>query len=203
MGGLSTLSFCLAQLKWTLRRDGDESSGDCARQLPIELRGGVGHAGLALHLERKQGMCRAAGRPGVFVRAQEPDGIGGEARGLGGAGDLDGRVAGFGSKEGFVQSAGQRGEELLPLHAPAIEAQRAAGFESLLPAVERPGTRRSMSGLRRESRRPRATAEPARPIRVEIAGGARTQPGGVGLSLMRSTQAEGRCSSAGKRWMPR
>ena len=49
---------------------------------------------------------------------------------------MDGRVAGLGGKEGFVQGAGQYGEKILPLDASAIEAQRAAGFESLLPAAD-------------------------------------------------------------------
>ena len=104
-------------------RGGNDAAGDGVGQIPVELRRGVGHACLALHLGRKQRMDRAARRPCILVCAQKPDGIGREACRLRRAGNLDGRVAGFGGKERFVQRAGQNRQKILPLDAAAIEAQ--------------------------------------------------------------------------------
>ena len=77
----------------------------------------------------------AAGRPRIFACAKKPDGVGGEASGLGLAGDLDGRIARLWSKKGFIQGAGQDGEKSLPGEAAAVEAKRSGGLDNLLPAV--------------------------------------------------------------------
>ena len=117
-------------------RGGQQAGGDGLGQIPIELRGGVGHSGFALDVGRKQGVHGAFGRPRVFVCTQKPDGVGGEAGGLGGTGDLDGSVAGLGREEGFVEGAVELGNELRPGHAAAVETQGAADFQCLLPAVD-------------------------------------------------------------------
>jgi hypothetical protein len=74
----------------------------------------MGHAGLALKLQRNQRMGCTPRRPSIFSRAEKPDSIGGEAGRLGGAGNLDKRVVGLGSKEGFVKGASEEGKEFLP-----------------------------------------------------------------------------------------
>lgn len=114
---------------------GEEAGGDGVGQIPIELGGGVGHAGFALDFRREQRVGCAGGRPGVFSCAEEPDGVGSEAGGLGGAGDLDGGVAGFGSKEGFIEGASEGGEKLVPADAAAVVAEGACGFKGLLPTA--------------------------------------------------------------------
>ena len=140
-------------------------------------------------------MSRATRRPGVLVRAEEPDGIGGEACRLGGTGDLDGRVAGFGGKEGFVEGAGRARREIPSSACGGHRSPASRRFRRPAASGGRPGTRRSKEALktdwRRESQRYRATAEPVRPSRVGFAGGAQTRPGGVGLRRMRLTQAAG------------
>ena len=94
----------------------------------------MGHTGLALRIQRYQGVGSATSRPGVLGCAQEPDGIGTEAGGLGGAGNQDGRVLGFGGKESVVQGARKDGEKIRPGDAPAIKAQGADGFNGLVEA---------------------------------------------------------------------
>ena len=81
-------------------------------------------------------MRRAVRRPGVLVGSQEPDSVGGEAGGLGGTGNLDRRVARFGREERLIQRAAQLREKIPPTHAAAIEAQRAAALDGLLPAAK-------------------------------------------------------------------
>jgi hypothetical protein len=71
----------------------------------------------------------------VLVRAQKPDRIGGQTRGLGRAGDQDGRFVRLGRKQRFVQRVGQRVEKFLPGNAAAIESQGAASLSSFFPAV--------------------------------------------------------------------
>ena len=118
-------------------RGGEQAARHGVGQIPVEFRRGVWHAGLALHGERKQWM-RGAGRgPGVFACAEEPDGVGGEARGLGGAGNQNRRVLRLGRKKRFIHSAIERGKKIGPRHAAAIKAERSAVVDGLLPAAER------------------------------------------------------------------
>ena len=117
-------------------RGGEQAARGGGGKIPIELRRGVGHSGLALNGERKQGMRDAARRPGVFVDAEEPDGVSVEARGLGGSGDQNGRVPRLGREERFVDGLVERGKEFFPINAASVEAQRSAVIHSLLPAVE-------------------------------------------------------------------
>ena len=88
-----------------LRRGGKQTSGDGAGQLPIKLGRGVGHGRVALYLGRQERICCAGGRPRRLVRAQEPDGICREARGLSRTGNLDGRIPRLRSKKCFIESA--------------------------------------------------------------------------------------------------
>jgi hypothetical protein len=73
-------------------RGGQKAIRDGLGQIPVELRRGVGHSGLALNLDGQKRMRHAARGPVVFIRSEKPDGIGGKASRLGGTGDLDGRV---------------------------------------------------------------------------------------------------------------
>jgi hypothetical protein len=124
-------------------------------------------------------MRRAARGPGVLIGSQEPDGVGGEAGRLGGTGDLDGRVARLGSKEGLVQRAAQlREKSFQPMRRPSKPSepqlstaccQRRTAWYSALE-----------SGARRQSEARPAAAEPAPPSRAGFAGGARNRPEGVG-----------------------
>ncbi len=135
--GASFDAFALAGVaEADLRGGAEQAESDGAGELPIELRGGVGHGGFALDFERQERMGCAGGGPGGFAGAHEPDGVGGEAGGFGGAGDLDGGVAGLGGEEGFVEGAGEDGEKLGPADAAAVEAERGAGLDGLLPAAE-------------------------------------------------------------------
>ena len=68
-------------------------------------------------------MRRAASRPRVFAGAEEPDGIGSEPRGLGGTGNQNRRVLRFRREERFVEGAIESRGEIVPLDAPAIEAE--------------------------------------------------------------------------------
>ena len=132
--GLDALDLlCIAEVNFGC--GGEQAGGDGVGKIPVKLGGGVGHAGFALHFGRQQGMGGAPGRPGVFGCAEEPDSIGSESGGLGGASDLDGRVARFGGKEGLFEAAGENGEEILPVDAATVEAERAGGFKGLLPAA--------------------------------------------------------------------
>ena len=80
---------------------------------------------------------RSAGRgPRIFVGAEEPDGVCGEARRLGGAGDENGRVLGLRREESFVHGAVEDNEEIAPRNTPAIEAKRCAVVDGVLPAAE-------------------------------------------------------------------
>ena len=80
-------------------------------------------------------MRGAAGRPRLLAGAEKPDGIGGEARRLGGAGNQNRRDPGFRREERFVDGAIERRKKFLPLNAPAIEAERCAFVNGLLPAA--------------------------------------------------------------------
>ena len=104
-------------------------------KFPVELRSGMGHTCIALDIERKQGMRRSPGGPCLLAGAEEPNGIGGKAGGLGGTGDLDRRIAGFGSKKCRVEGACQGREKLLPACAAAVEAERTAILNGLIPAA--------------------------------------------------------------------
>ena len=95
----------------------------------------MGHGGFALDFERQQWVGCPGGGPRGFAGAHEPDGVGGEACRFGWAGDLDGCIAGLGGEEGFVEGAGECGEELRPADAAAVEAERGAGLDGLLPVV--------------------------------------------------------------------
>ena len=104
-------------------------------EVPVELDSGVGHAVGALDFEGQKRMARAGGRPGIFIDAQEPDGVCGEAGGLGWAGDQNRRVARFGRVEGLVEGAGEGGDPVTPTAAAAIEAERTGGVNGLLEAA--------------------------------------------------------------------
>lgn len=77
----------------------------------------------------------AVGGPGVFAGTQKPDGVGAEAGGFCGTGDLNGRVVGLGCEERFIERAIKFSEELAPAHAAVIEAEGAAAFDSFLQAA--------------------------------------------------------------------
>ena len=153
-----------------LRRGAEQAGGDGARQAPSRAAGWRAASRLSRCTSSgKQRMGCARGGPGVFGCAHEPDGVGGEAGGFGRAGNLDGRVAGLGGEEGLVEGAGENGEKLRPADAAAIEAQRGAGFDGLLPAAQ--GL--ELGARKRTSAGPagglQATAEPVRPIRAGFA----------------------------------
>jgi len=118
------------------RRRSQKTARDCSRQLPIKLGCSVGHSGLALNVNGQQRMRRSASGPGVFIRAEKPDSIGGETGRFGGPGDLNGRVARLGSEECFIRSTAQLRKKNLPADAAAIKAQRAAVLNSQLPALK-------------------------------------------------------------------
>ena len=118
-------------------------------------------------------MRRAVRWPRFLVGAEEPDGIGREARGLGGAGNQNRRVLRFGREERFVQGAIESREEFFPLHAPAIETERRAVVEGLLPAAVSLEFRARKRTVPRANRQVRAAVAPVRPRRAEIAGGVR------------------------------
>ncbi len=82
-----------------LGRGSEQPARHGGGQIPIELWRCVRHSRFTLHIERKQGMRSATARPRVFVRAQEPDGIGRKSGRLGRAGNQNGRILRFGSKE--------------------------------------------------------------------------------------------------------
>ena len=101
-----------------LGRGGEQSARHDAGQIPIEFGGCVWHAGLMLDGEGEKWM-RSAGRgPRIFVGAEEPDGVCGEARRLGGAGDENGRVLGLRREESFVHGAVEDNEEIAPRNTP-------------------------------------------------------------------------------------
>jgi len=136
LGGLEAFALaCVAEVD--LRCGAKQAEGDGAGKFPVELRGGVRHGGFALDVERQEWMGCACGRPFGFAGAEEPDGVGDEAGGFGGPGDLDGCFAGLGGEEGFVESASEGGEKLRPADAAAIVAERCAGLDGLLPTLER------------------------------------------------------------------
>ena len=83
------------------------------------------HGAGALDLDGEERVRGARGWPIVFVGAEEPDGVGGEAGGLCRACDLDWRVAGFGRVEGLIESAGEDRDPVGPADAAAIEAEGA------------------------------------------------------------------------------
>ena len=80
-------------------------------------------------------MRGATGRPRLFGGAEKPDGIGGEARGLRGAGNQNRRILGFRRKESFADGAIEKSKKFLPLDRPAIETERSAVVNGLLPAA--------------------------------------------------------------------
>jgi hypothetical protein len=85
----------------------NEAASNGVREIPIELGRGVRHGVSALNLKRNKWMRGAWGGPAVFVGAKEPDGVGVKAGGLGGASDLDGRVAGLRRVEHLIEGAGE------------------------------------------------------------------------------------------------
>ena len=80
-------------------------------------------------------MRRAARGPSLFGGADEPDGIGSEAGGLGGAGNQDRRILRFRREDSFAGRAFEDGKKLLPCDGAAIEPERRAFVDGLLPAA--------------------------------------------------------------------
>jgi len=105
--------------------------------LPVVNRRGVRHRKFALSVTRQERVRGGDSRPGVFVGAQEPDGVGGEAGGFGGSGDLDRCICGLRREENVFGSVLEFGEEFVPGDAAAIKAEGGCGVERLGPAALR------------------------------------------------------------------
>ena len=117
-------SFALArEAEVNFGRGGEQAARHGGGDIPVELRGGVRHGGIALDSEREQRMRGAGGGPGFFAGAEKPDGIGSKASGFGGACDQYGCVLRFGREERFGDGAIEGSEEILPPDAAAIEAE--------------------------------------------------------------------------------
>ena len=126
---------------------------------------GVRHRGFALHIVRQEGMHGGDCRPGVLVCTEEPDGIGGEAGGFCGAGDLDGSIDGLRREEDVFGGVFEFGEEFVPGDSTSIEAEGTGGVECLLPAAQRLKFDACLRWSGRASRSSRVDAGPCRPIR--------------------------------------
>src|SRR5208337_665677 len=119
-----------------LGRRGKHTACHGIGKIPIELWRGVRHSGFALDPNWNECMRRAGRGPRLFARAQKPDGIGGQARGLRRARNQDWRVLRLGREQCFIDGAIQCGKKIVPRDAAAIEAERRAVIHSLLPAAE-------------------------------------------------------------------
>src|ERR1700722_2442066 len=80
-------------------------------------------------------MCGAVGWPRILSGAEKPNRIGGEARRLGRTRNQDRRILRFRCEKSFVHSAIEDCQEFLPLNRPAIETERRAVVDGLLPAA--------------------------------------------------------------------
>src|SRR5580692_9391781 len=93
------------------------------------------HSGSTLRRDRQQRVRGTSRRPCILSGAEKPNRIGRKARGLGGASNQDRRILRFRCEESFIYGAIEDCQEFLPFGGPAIETERCAVVDGLLPAA--------------------------------------------------------------------
>jgi len=105
-------------------------------QAPVVIGRGMGHGELALEGGRKQRMEAAVRWPCGIIGAHKPNGIELLPGGFEGAHDLDGRVVGLRSEDGFPGVAFEESDEVVVVISGAVEIEQGHFVEEALPAQE-------------------------------------------------------------------